>query len=273
MRGTIVAVSIGALLASSPAAAVPGVDEPAKIEVSTLRKPLLRKYEAVVAGLDAFDKHHALAPAVPEPQFRIRLSSVAKTVLASPEQLRVRLEGDRDFILPLALGAGNLFTVPRSQAALDTKAELVLNQKRRDYRIEPHVRTPGLPANVRRLGDLRLECKVTMAIAKEEMPLLMVLAANSLFMSRDWCTIFTEDKTLFSVTTAEPLSRATLQEGERRQALKVKGNEFEVAIADVSWGDNALVTLEFGDPGTAPAAPQAAPALTGTAGGTPRTAP
>jgi len=49
---------------------------------------------------------------------------------------------------------------------------------RRFYQIVPEVRTPGLPENVRRLGDLRLECKVMIEIAKEERFCMKATAAS-----------------------------------------------------------------------------------------------
>lgn len=260
MRHALTACALGSLLLCGPAAAAQGVDEPAKVEVSTVRKPMMRKYEAVVAGLDAFDRHRALAPAVPELRFQVRLRSTAKGALEGTEALRVRLEGKHDFILPLALGAGNLFTVPRSSAAEDADAELVLNRKHSDTRIEPHVRTPGLADNLRRLGDLRLECQVMVAIAKEEMPLLLNVTMNGLFRTRDWCGFFNSREHSFDVTTDRPIVAAVLQEGNRSAALKTGKRSFSLSLYEPGWSDEALVELTFAEP-------------TGTAGETPRTAP
>ena len=166
-------------------------------------------------------------------------------------------------MLPIPVDAGNRFTVPRSEAALDAGGELVLNQKRKFYQVMPEVRTPGLPANVRRLGDLRLECKVMIAIAKEEIPLFWVLSINSVLMTRDWCGFFDKKDYSMSFTTEAPLVSAILVEGNRSAALETGDRSFSVALNEPSWGDDALVELVF----------EQAPALTGTAAGTPRTAP
>ncbi|MFC4931172.1 hypothetical protein [Massilia sp. GCM10023247] len=273
VRRALVAATVGALLLSTPAAAVPGVDEPDTVKVSAIRNPELRKYKAILAGLDSFDKHRALAPGVAELRFRIEQRSDA----ALAEQPRVRIEGEHDFVLPLALDATNRFSVPRSEAALDARGELVLNQKRKHYRIVPEVRTPGLPDNVRRLGDLRLECKVWVAIAKEEIPLFWVLTLNSVLLSRDWCSFFSakERQAGFRFNTESPLRAATLREGERSKPLKVENDHFLVGISDPEWSDEALVELAFGSAATADAEPAtaAATSLTGTAAETPRTAP
>ncbi|WP_305821269.1 hypothetical protein [Massilia brevitalea] len=242
MRPIMLACALGALLLANPAAAVPGVDEPDTVKVNAIRNPEIHTYKAVLAGLDSFDQHHALAPNVPELRFRIRPRGGA----GLPEQPRVRIEGDHDFVLPLDLDAANRFSVPRSEAAEHENGEVVLNQKRKLYRIHPDVRTPGLPANVRRLGDLRLECKTMIAIAKEEIPLFWVVAINGLLLTRDWCN-FTHKKAMpdWGFDSDAPIVGAILQEGKRSKLLTTSGDRFSVALGDMSWGDDALVELEF----------------------------
>ena len=262
MRRTSMACALAAaLLLGGPAAGAQGVDEPETIHVKALRNPEIQKYKAILAGLDSFDRHHALAPRVPELRFRLEQRQGA----GKPEQPRVRIEGDGDFVMPLTLDADNRFTVPRSKAALDAKGELVLNQKRKYYRIAPEVRTPGLPDNVRRLGDLRLECRVMFDIAKEEIPLFWVLTINGVLMTRDWCSFFSAKNydATFAFKAGAPLVEAILVDGNRSKALKVDKEEFSIGLGNLDWGDDALVELVF----------EQAPALTGTAGGTPRTAP
>ena len=268
MRRTLIACALASLLLGGQAAAVPGVDEPSTIHVKALRNPEIQKYKAILAGLDSFDKHHALAPRVPALRFRVQQRGGA----GKPEQPLVRIEGERDFVMPLAIDADNRFTVPRSEAALDARGELVLNQKRKYYRIVPEVRTPGLPDNVRRLGDLRLECKVMIDIAKEEIPLFWVLTLNSVLMTRDWCSFFSEKErsATFAFKAGAPLVEAILSEGNRSKALKTEKEEFSVGLGDAEWSDEALVELRFEE---APARAASPAAATETAGGTPRTAP
>ena len=255
MRRAILPCLLGALLVSNPAAAVPGVDEPDTVKINAIRNPEIHKYEAVLAGLDSFDAHHVLAPNVPELRFRIR----PKRGAGLPGQPRVRIEGDNDFVLPLDLDAANRFSVPRSEAAADANGEVVLNQKRKLYGILPEVRTPGLPANVRRLGDLRLECKVMIAIAKEEIPLVWVLAINGILLTRDWCNFMHKEAMPdWGFDSDAPIVGAVLQEGNRSKMLKTSGDRFTVALSDASWSDDALIELEFApipDPANALANP------------------
>ena len=263
MKRTLLAGVLGSLLLCGAAAAVPGVDEPDTIHVKALRNPDIRKYKAILAGLDSFDRHHALAPKVPGLRFRVEPRHGA----GQPEALKVRIEGERDFVLPIVLDSAHRFTVPRSEAALDAEAELVLNQKRRLYQIMPEVRSPGLPQNVRRLGDLRLECRVRFDIAKEEIPLFWVLTINSVLLTRDWCSFFAVKNynATFPFKTGTPIVAAILSEGNRSKALETGNDEFRVGLGDADWGDEALVEFTFAEPAPAGA--------TGTAAETPRTAP
>ena len=276
MRRTLLACALGSLLLGGPAAEEQEVAELPPVRVSALRNPEIHRYKAIVAGLDSFDRHHALAPKVPALRFRIE----SRGGVPLPEQPRVRIEGSHEFVLPLALDAANRFSVPRSAAALDADGELVLNQKRRNYRVVPEVRTPGLPDRVRRLGDLRLECKVMFDIAKEEMPLYLVLALNGLLMTRDWCSFFAQKNyaTTLSFKSGAPIAGAILTEGNRSKALETTSDEFRVGLGDADWGDEALVELTFAEAGaTAAMGPALTGTLTetvtGTAGETPRTAP
>ncbi|UVW26832.1 hypothetical protein [Massilia sp. H6] len=260
------AIVIGGLLLSGAAPAAP-VKELDPVHVNAMRNPEVKKYKAILAGLDTFDKYHGLAPAVGKLQFR--LSARGKDEM--PEPLAVRLAGDDGFRLPLALDAGNRFEVPRNAAALAAKSELELNRKRRAYRIEPDIRTPGLAANQRRLGDLRLECKVMIAIGKEEMPLWGVALVNGVLLRTDWCSFFGDEtstayggvakEATFGSRAEAPLAQAVLIDGNRSALLEVSGSSFNVPIGNSTWSDDAIVELHFAGPPT------------GTAGETPRTAP
>ena len=268
---TLSAIMLGTLLLGGSAAAEEKpVRELEPVHVNAMRNPEVRKYKVILAGLDAFDKHRALAPAVERLQFRLRPRKKDE----STDPLAVRLVGDGGFKLPIALATDGRFTVPRLDAAEDADSELELNRKRRSYRTEPDIHTPGLPANQRRLGDLRLECKVTIAMAKAEIPTFWVMTINTFLMRTDWCGFFGDQddfrwegasrKANFGYRAERALSGAVLVEGNRSAQLEVQGELFQVPIGNASWSDEAVVELSYAD---------AVQATTGTAGETPRTAP
>lgn len=271
------ALLFGSVLLCGAAGTAGAADEPVReldpVHVNAMRDPEVRKYKVILAGLDAFDRHHKLAPAVERLAFRLTTRQKDE----SPEPLAARLVGDDGFKLPIAIDAGGRFEVPRSEAAEDAKSELELNRKRRLYRTDPEVRTPGLPENQRRLGDLRLECKVTIAMAKEEIPTFWVMTINTLLLRTDWCGFFGDQddfrwegasrKAHFPYRSGRPLAGAILVEGNRSAKLEVKGQSFQVPIGNATWSDEARVELAFADEAPATVA------TTGTAGETPRTAP
>lgn len=250
----------GALLGCGVAAAADSPpDNPDTVHVKSIRDPKVQRYKAIVAGLDEFDRYHRLAPAADALRFRVEPRNSAP----ADAKLLVRLEGDNGFVLPLTLDAGNKVLVPRSEAALDANSELTLNQKRRDYRIRPQVRTQGLADNVQRLGDLRLECKVKVAIAKEEIGLMTTLFINSILLTTDWCSFNKFEMKGFSFGAPQVVTAAFMHEGHRSRNIEFHEKSFMAPLFDTSWGDDALIELTF--------APQSD--LTGTAGETPRTAP
>lgn len=276
------AITLGALLlCGSAAAEEKPVRELEPVHVNAMRNPEVRKYKVILAGLDAFDRHRELAPAAD--RLRFRLLAKGKDEAAQP--LAIRLVGDGGFQLPIAIDADRRFEVPRSEAAEDAESELELNRKRNAYRTDPDIRTPGLAANQRRLGDLRLECKVTVAMAKAEIPTFWVMTINTLLLRTDWCNFFgdPEDfrwenvskKAHFPFRSDRPLLGAVLVDGNRSAKLQVKDQTFQVPIGNASWSDDALVELTFAEPAEPPgsATATATATATGTAGETPRTAP
>ncbi|ALK99502.2 MULTISPECIES: hypothetical protein [unclassified Massilia] len=247
-------LAAGSVLALPAGAAAPDKDEPGTVHINAIKNPELYTYRAVVAGLDKFDELHALAPGVPQLRFLVRPPD-GKTLGGEP--LAARIAAD-DFSIPLVLDQDLRFSVPRSQAAYDARAELVLNRKKREARFDTYVRTPGLPDNRYRMGDVRLDCQVKIAIAKEEIPFWANALVNSLLLTTDWCSWFKGETPNggdrnWSHGAAAELRAATLREGDRNKALEVEGKRFRLPIGDASWSNDAIVELDY--------APAAAPAV------------
>lgn len=138
-----------------------------QVEVTGTRDPELKSYRHMLAGLDAFEKHHSLAPKA-DLRFLLR-----------PQQPDVSLEGIRlsitgkDTDIDLPVDAQGMFSLPRSQPAADEDAAMVVNRKKGSFRWAPSVHSPGVPEGARRLGDLRLECEVRWGVEYEELPFMM----------------------------------------------------------------------------------------------------
>ena len=247
MRAHLLITSLCLALGNASAGATPAA-EPGQVVITGMKNPDMRSYRATVAGLDAFEDNHHYAPLAPEVRFRMvgRKKSAAPT---EPLALRIVGDGEGDSI-PLAIDADGWFTVLRIQAAYDSNADLVLNQKKGKFRALPEVRTPGLPDNVRRLGDLRLECRVRIAIGKYEAPFWLVALVNGIMLTGDWCG---HEKIGWTITTAIPLAGATLVDGDRKVELKLEGRDYQVPIGDKSWPDDTRIELRFAEPPAAPA--------------------
>jgi hypothetical protein len=229
------------------AASAPDPEPMQVVPVSGISNPEMRSYRSVVAGLDAFDEHHKLAPGAKEVRFILMVKRDRAASSTDPLELKIVGAGPA---ITLALSEDGRFTVPRNTQAYEDDADLVLNRKKGDLQARPDVRSPGLPENVRRLGDLRLECQVTLAIAKKELPFLARAAATALMRTSDWCSA---KEFNFRFTATELVKGSVLAKGavlafaDRKLTLRTEGNTFFVPLSDPSWPDDALIEL-----GTAP---------------------
>jgi hypothetical protein len=257
MKNTILILSALALSGASLPAWCD--DDPVtSVTVKGIRNPELRSYRSLVAGMDAFDHYHALAPAVPE--LRYRVAGKNSKGSAGMQGLTLRLVGKEDAIaVPLA--AEYSFSLPRNQAVLEEDADLVLNRKKGKFTGAVVVRTPGLPDKVLRLGDLRLECQVTIAVIKSDINFLTRAAVNTAVGGSDWCNV--ERAKFWHDMPGKPedvtLEGATIVAGNRSANLQVEDDSFLPPLSDKSWPDDALIELrvqnEDQDQGQADASP------------------
>jgi hypothetical protein len=244
--------------ASIPAAAAEPDKDPGTVHINAMKNPELKSYRAIMAGLDKFDDLHALAPNVAQLRFQVDARGKGEKSPGA-EPLVARIAAD-DFSIPLTLDQDLRFSVPRSRAAYDAKAELILNRKKYEARVEPYVRTPGLADDRYRMGDVRLDCQVKVAIGKEEIPFWANALVNSILLTTDWCSWFKGEtpkggSRFWSHKAGAALSSATLREGERSVPLEVEGKSFRLPIGDTSWGNEAMIELVFDTSGAKPAEP------------------
>jgi hypothetical protein len=227
------------LVLSGPAwaqVAAPEASMETKVEVSGVKDPELRPYRIMSRGLDAFDKHHALAPSA---SLRFELKNQDGTT-QSPDGLALRLSGDTVDLL-LALDSDATFILPRSQEAFDDNADLVLNRKKSRMHWRPRVRSPGVPENVRRLGDLRLECEVAWAVMKDE---INIVARTAMAVVGGMCHA---PMTALSYRAPKRLAAARLTSGERSRLLTLSEDHhsFIVPVRSKEWDNESLITYEF----------------------------
>lgn len=234
---------IAALLAmAAPAFAhgeAPPALEPAEtVKVSSIKDPALQPYRRMLRGLDAWDEKRALAP---NASLRFELLTLDGKP-ADADGLQLRLAGNKVEI-PLQVDADATFMLPRSQEAYDDEADLISNRKKDQVRWRPRVRTPGVPGNARRLGDLRLECEIQQAVRKEEIPLMYRVGAAA---AGGICNL---PMVGYIFRSPRRLASAMVVSGERKEALPLHGNGegYYAPIRDKRWDNEALVMYEFAE--------------------------
>jgi hypothetical protein len=227
------------------------------VQVEGLRDPDEHAYRRMVEGMDAFEKYHHLAP---DALLRYRL--IPRLPGVKVEGTRLTIRGDK-VRLPVALASDLSFTLPRDAAAWDERAQVTANRQARSFMWQPYVRTPGLPENTRRLGDLRLECEIDRAaklLVILKLPAYVLLAATV-----DVCTSYPG---AWQYYAERAVFNVTLVHGKRREAMlsrsmyagqpNVLHRAFDfypilydrlyiLKINDTSWPDDTLVELEYMD--------------------------
>jgi len=215
--------------------------ETQSVSVSGTKDPDWKPYKKMLDGLNAFDQYHALAPAA-SLKFLLRPQKPDLSVT----DLNLRIVSDT-ISINVPIEADYTFSVPRDEAAAKEDADFRLNSKKGLFRWRPDIHTPGLPANTRRLGDLRLECEVRWAVDKFDLSFLQLAYLTTLGGA-----CHTSRSRIF-FNTPKPFLSATLVSGERRQ--KIDGNNLDAKdrsryappIHDSDWPNETLVEFEFAD--------------------------
>jgi hypothetical protein len=166
---------------------------------------------------------------------------------------------------PVSLADDGSFALERDALALDDDAEVVSNRARFSLAWRADIRTPGLPANTRRLGDLRLECKVDAAGTGADLATsfkppafwAMTAVVDDMCLVRGVSYVWLADQPVFSVTLVSESRRQTLPSAFYMHAFHVpevfsfmdwhehlRDRVYSLPLWDTTWPDDALVVLE-----------------------------
>lgn len=229
-----------------------------ELDVSSNRNIDERPYSRFYNGMEIFEKNRSMAPAG---ELRFRL--LPRTAATSYDGLSVKLAGDK-LSKPVSLDRNEMFALPKDSAELNDNAYVTTNRQDGNFVWRVDVRTPGLPPNTRRLGDMRLECKVDLTGAKlargYKPPAFLAIAAVS-----DPCTYRTVRYPFFA---EKPIFNVTLVSGQRRQSLSsdslygksapaiskvfwdweyIRDRAYVLPLWDSSWPDDTQVVIEYVD--------------------------
>ncbi len=182
------------------------------------------------------------------------------------EGITLRVAGD-SVSLPISLDSSLSFTLPSSDVALREDAAVVANRRSDSMTWRAWVQTPGLAPGTRRLGDLRLECRVGMdaGLISNTSKMFgwlttMLTDTDKVCNNADGNYLFFADRPLFGVT---------LQSGNRRESLPFRflyaGGQLDKAglpfcdcqvlldrsyyapLWDASWPDDTIVSFDYMD--------------------------
>jgi len=249
---------LSALLVSLPALAQDTV------HVTTVRDPVSKSYRKMLEGMDLFEARHALAP-----QAELKFRLLPRKRDTRMEDVRLEVVGD-DFQKPVKVAADGTFELERDARAIAEDAQVRPNRKAKTMTWRADIRSPGLPANTRRLGDLRLECLVGMqAGLVSHYPSLLSPLFQFLQSPREFCNraevpyLFFAERPLFAVTLHSGERRRTVSVGqlyagiahgrtpeEERKYCDCEAlldRAYTLPLGDRSWPDDTLVELESMD--------------------------
>ncbi len=219
--------------------------ESGTVTVGGTKDPEFKPYRQMLAGLDAFEQHHQLAPAS-LPRFVLRPQQ-ADAGVDGVTGVTLRIVGDTTSIdVPLA--PDGTFSLPRNPSlAAEGNADLLLNRKKGLYRWRPDIRSSDVPAGVRRLGDLRLECEMRWAVEQEDLSFVRRTLFRTLGGPCRSANVFV------LYPAPEKLAGVSLVSGQRRESLAAErltggGIFFAPPLHDRSWPDDTLVEFNFAVP-------------------------
>jgi hypothetical protein len=236
------------------------------LTISTAKDPVDKSYRRMVLGMALFEKNHDLAPGA-----SLRFKLLPRRRETDMSQVGVEIAGNT-FALPVRVAEDNTFTLERIQKALDEDASVRSNRKSLTMTWRTDIRTPGIPPDTRRLGDLRLECAVGMEADLVSNRFTAFQRIADLFgRTRDYCN---RAKPRYFFFAERPVFGVTLVSGERRETMLIdmmyagsldrtmSRNElatcdcevlldkaFYLPLGDRSWPDDARVEFEYMDDG------------------------
>lgn len=234
------------------------------VEVTAMRDPVEKSYRQILRGVDLFEQQKSIAP-----HAVLRFKLLPRDRDTDMEGIALRIVGDT-VAVAVSVAPDNTFTLPRIERALAEDALVVPNRRARSMTWRTDIRSPGLPPGTRRLGDLRLECRIgiTSGLVSNTRPSLFGALAG-LIAELGYCDqkvphyLFFADRPLWSVTLVHGdrrhvLSVDELYAGSSRQPLSaddLQHCDCEVLIdrtyfaplGDASWPNDTLLHFEYMD--------------------------
>lgn len=260
------AIAAGALLAScgvavaqTPAAASPSAIQ--TVRVPFVRDPVDKSYRKMIKGMERFERERALAPTA-----TLRFRVLPRLPNSKLDGVTLRVLGD-NISLPLQIDPDYSFVLPRNEQAVREDAAVIASRRSDSMTWRAWVQTPGLAPGTRRLGDLRLECKVGMdaGLISNSSPMFGWLS-NALANTDQVCSNADGNYLFFA---ERPVFAVTLRHGARSEVLPFKmmyaggdqtretlpfcdcqvllDRSYYAPLWDKSWPDDTILAFDYMD--------------------------
>lgn len=229
------------------------------VTVKSTRDPVDKSYRKMIRGMERFERDRAFAPAA-----TLRFQLLPRLPSTDMRGITLRIAGDTVSV-PVEIDENNFFVLPYNARALHEDAAVLASRKTASMTWRARIETPGLPPGTRRLGDLRLECRVgkEAGLVSNSSPLFgwisdALSTPEGVCTSADGNYLFFAERPIFAVTLrtsarVETLPFTMLYAGGEQtpdmlpfcdcQALLDR--TYYVPLWDTSWPDDTLVEFEY----------------------------
>ena len=243
-----------------PTTTLPSVTIAAKAN----RDPVEKSYRKMVRGMDLFAAERNMSP-----NGVLRFKLLPRKPDTDMKNIEMEVIGST-IAFPVEVLPDGTFTLERNAKASDENAQVIPNRKSQTMTWRSDIRTPGLPLNSRRLGDLRLECRVGMEAG--------LISNSSNVIGRltqavlDTPAYCDRKAPLYLFFADRPLFSVALVSGNRREVLSIDklyasasddpglksdlpycdcevlvDRTYVLPLGDKSWSDDTLVDFEYMD--------------------------
>jgi hypothetical protein len=225
--------------------------------------PVEKSYRKMVDGMELFDRMRPTF--APNAQLRFRL--LPRKRGTNMDDIQVEVVGNT-FTYAVPVAADRTFTLTRDARAIAEDAVVSPNRRKLSMTWRTDIRTPGLPPNTRRLGDLRLECMVGIQAGLVSNTNPLTQAISDLLTSPTRYCGQKNSKYLFFAE--RPIFSVTLESGARREVLAIdqlyaKASDdpglaadlpfcdcevmldrtYFLPLGDTAWPDDTRVVFEY----------------------------
>ena len=228
-------------------------------------EPVEKSYRKMIRAMDLFDRERGRL----SPSAALRFRLLPRRPDTDMARIEMEVIGATvDFSVPIA--PDQTFTLERNQKAYDENAQVSPNRRTQSMTWRSDIRTPGLPPNTRRLGDLRLECRVGMEAGLiSNTSNIVGRMVKAVLDTPAYCDrqapiyLFFADKPLFSVAMAAGARREILSIDKLYAAASddpglkdelpycdcevLVDRTYVLPLGDRSWPDDTLVEFEYMD--------------------------